>query len=266
QRSLGIRMVGYRLRKLDCAQRTAGGDIQSYSHRTLMQVGFAVRGAGSQTQHRHNRIAFEHNNPDIGHAFVGISLERIIKLDQIFNDHHIRFAAERIEPGQRITHVPADVFNGNFHARGFDEFVSAPPNNDQNALAARALCRLDGKAVEALEFFFDGGNFVLLTDYKKQRRRGHLKLFRKQLGFKLVIDQGKKMAGIITADKIAVTAVHSQNSHAPQAPRTDPFQKYTTPNPTTSKRLWCRESPAAFRCPNWKRSHSPAGELVKVSG
>src|SRR5690606_34811194 len=94
ERSFGVGMVGNRAGKLHGPERRAGTNVESHPHGALVQVSFAVRGVGSQTQHRHHRVALEHNDADIRYAFVGIAFERIVELDQVFNNDDVRFAAQ----------------------------------------------------------------------------------------------------------------------------------------------------------------------------
>src|SRR5690606_4248293 len=119
--------------------------------------------------------------------------------------------------------MPADIFHRDFNSGGLDELVAPAADYHQDSLTTGTLGGLDRETFQPREFLFNGGNLVLLLHHKEQARCCHLVFFCNQFGFEFVVHQGKQVAGIVAADEVAVAAVHPQNSHTAQTPRTDPF-------------------------------------------
>ena len=79
----------------DSSGRSAGGEVDTDSDSTLLEVGLAVRCPGGETEHRHHRHLIENDNADIGNTFETIGLEKFEKLESFFKKSNVGSVGER---------------------------------------------------------------------------------------------------------------------------------------------------------------------------
>ena len=87
----------------------AAADVQPDAHRTLVQVGLAVRLMGGQPQHAHDGKALEHDQADVRHAFEADGFEGVCGLHQRLDDGHVGAAAQGVQAADGVGEVPLDV-------------------------------------------------------------------------------------------------------------------------------------------------------------
>src|SRR5699024_3047765 len=131
------------------------GDVEPYTHGALVQVGLAVGGSGGETDHRHHRIAAEHDYPDVGHPLVGIAGEPLVEANQRLDQGDIRRTAEGIEPGENVGDVTLDVRKLHPVAARLDVDALGAALDHQDALAAAAFGRLAREALMSVEHLAD---------------------------------------------------------------------------------------------------------------
>src|SRR5690606_21286842 len=132
-------------------QGHAGGQVHAHTDSALVQVGFAARLTCRQAQHGHHRIAHQHDDANIRHAFVADALEDRVRGYAVLDQCAITVPAQRVKAGEDIgdlmlQFVVGDDLAGN---RAIATFETV--RDHQNAVAAGALGRLDDEVLMVLD-------------------------------------------------------------------------------------------------------------------
>src|SRR5690606_38885256 len=83
-------------------QGHAGGQVHAHTDSALVQVGFAARLTCRQAQHGHHRIAHQHDDANIRHAFVADALEDRVRGYAVLDQCAITVPAQRVKAGEDI--------------------------------------------------------------------------------------------------------------------------------------------------------------------
>jgi hypothetical protein len=76
------------------AQGQAGGQVDADADGALVQVGLAAGLAGRQAQHGHHRVAHQHDDADVRHAFVADALEDLVRGHPVLDQRAVAVPAQ----------------------------------------------------------------------------------------------------------------------------------------------------------------------------
>jgi hypothetical protein len=91
-------------------------------------------------------------------------------------------------------------------------------DDDQHAVAAAAVDRLDDEIVAAVEQLGQRDHFVLDAQHAIELRHADAGLLRQRLGAHLVVHQRVQAARVDLRDEVAVALVHAEHAGAAQRP------------------------------------------------
>ena len=85
--------------------RDPGGDVDAGADRALVQVGLAVRRAGGQAHHGHDRVTLEDDGADVGHALKGDVFEQRVEAHPVFDHGVVGLTAEAVHAAENVADV-----------------------------------------------------------------------------------------------------------------------------------------------------------------
>ena len=146
----GIRMLIHDSVAEHAGPGNAAGDINGRTDGPLMQIGFAARQTGRQTNHGHDGITQEHDNADIRNAQVTDCLKDGIVLDTVLDKRLIRIAAKAVLAAQDVRHVVTQFRHGHDFAIDQMKSIAAPAatiSHHEDAITAATMGRLHDETI-----------------------------------------------------------------------------------------------------------------------
>ena len=208
----GVGVLGDDVVQPGAAQGQAGGQVYTHADRALVQVGLAAGLAGGQAQHRHHRVAHQHDDADVRHAFIADALEDLVGHHAVLDQRAVAVAAEGVQAGEDAGNLVLDLLMADDFAGHRAIAPFKPVGHHQDAVTAGALGGLDHEVaapaddlVELVDFLF-GGDHPVHFRHVDAGRQGPF------LGDDLVIHDGVQAALVVLEHVVGITPV---NAHDP---------------------------------------------------
>ncbi len=207
----GVRVLGDLVVQPGAAQGDAGGEVDAHTDGALVQVGLAAGLAGGQAQHGHHRVAHQHDDADVRHAFVADALEDRVRGHAVLDQRAVAVPAEGVEAGEDRGDLMLDLLVADDLAG--DSLVAAfeAVGDHQDAVAAGALRRLDHEVVALADDLVElvdlllGGNDPVHLGYVDPRLDGAL------LGDDLVVDDRVQVPLVVLQHVVRVASVDAHD-------------------------------------------------------
>src|SRR5450830_439187 len=194
------------------AQGQAGGQIYAHADRALVQVGLAAGLAGRQAQHGHHRVAHQHDDADIRHAFVADALENLVGYHAVLDQRAVAMAAQGVQAGEDAGDLMLDFLMADDLAGHRAIAPLKAVGDDEDAVTAGALGRLDHEVaapandlVELVDFLL-GGYRPVHFRHVDAGRQGPF------LGDDLVIHDRVQAALVVLEHVVGVTPVDAHDA------------------------------------------------------
>ncbi len=204
------------------AQGHAGSQVDTHADGALVQVGLAAGLAGRQAQHGHHRVAHQHDDANVRHAFVADALEDLVGGDPVLDQRTVAVPAQRVQAGEDARDLVLDLLVADDLARHRAVAVLEAVGDHQDAVTTGALRRLDDEIaaptndlVELLDLFL-GLDDAVHFRHMDAGRQGAL------LGDDLVIDDRVQVALVVLQHVVRVAPVDTHDAPGLQGfPRLD---------------------------------------------
>jgi len=233
-RVLGVGMFLHRLVAEHAAAGDAAGDVDADPDRALVQVGLAVGQARGQADHAHHRVAQEHDDADVRHALVADVVEDRVELHAVLDQHVVGLAAEAEQSREHVRQVVVELVAVEEAAVGAAVLVAAAPGDDEDAVAARAVRRLDHELLAMGDLLVQLGDLVLLAHHGVQLGHRQAGRERQVLGDELVVDARIELARVVHQYEIGVALADAHQPLLAQAPGDAGQAEHGAPTPPAS--------------------------------
>src|SRR5690606_37827733 len=221
----GIRVLADLVVQPGALEGNTGGQVDTDTNGTLVQVGLAVGLAGWQTKHGHHRVAHQHDDADVRYAFVANALEDRVRSDAIFDQRTVTAATQRVEAGEDAGDLLLDFpVADDLAGDGLVATLEAVGDH-QDAIAAGTLGRLDHEVVVLADDLVELLDFLLGRDDPVQFRHMDAGLDRPLLGDDLVIDDRVQVPLVVLEYIVRVAPVDTHDAFGfkglPRLPQAD---------------------------------------------
>ena len=177
-----------------------------------MQVGLAVGLAGWQTQHGHHRVAHQHDDADVRHAFVADALEDGVRGDAVLDQRTVAVTAERVETGEDAGNLLLQLLVADDLAGHRLETVFEAVGDDHDAVTAGALRRLDDEIGAPGDDLVELVDAFLGVDDAVQFRHIDAGLDGPLLGDDLVVDDRVQVPFVVLQHVVRVASVDAHDA------------------------------------------------------